>query len=144
MDFGQFDSRAAGDKGAWMHVTNPFDGDPMHDDGKPCRVKVLGIEGEVGQGLFDDVRKGMKGQADDKGRIIRETIPLVVGFENIDRGDKPAIAPGDVEWFLSLQHVVGGDHPSFVEQVRAFAIKRANFLGNVSGGSSKPLNKSDS
>ena len=146
MDFNQFDSRAAGDRGAWMHVHSPVDGKPLHtEDSKPCRVRVLGIEGEIGQKVFAEVRKGLTGEdstEDGNEKLMRQTVPLVVEFENINRGDKPAKAPEDVEWFLGLQRVVGGDYPSFVEQVRAFSIRRANVMGNAFGGSSKPQSKS--
>ena len=133
MDFNQFDSRAAADKGAWMHVRSPINGKPMFDDGKPCRVKVLGVEGEIGQKLMSDARKQMKGDFDEidaQDRMVSEALPLIVDFENIHRGKKLATAPDDSEWFLRMQKVVGGNEKSFVEQVRDFALIRANFLGN--------------
>ena len=140
MDFSQFDSVAASDRGAWMHAHSPINGQPLYADEakeKPCRVRVLGAEGEVGQKIFAESRKALKGDESDEdhmAKLVKRISPLVVGFENIDRGDKPAEAPADVAWFLNLQRVVGGDLPSFLEQVQAFALKRANHLGNVSGG----------
>ena len=136
MDFGQFDSRAAGDKGAWMHVNHPGTGKPMFDGDKPCRVRVLGIEGQVGSGIMADARKAMREPKSDdsdddaQNKMVKEAKPLLVEFENIDRGDRPATAPDDVEWFLRLQSVIGGNKQSFVEQVRAFALDRGKILGN--------------
>ena len=149
MDFSQFDSRAASDKPGWMHVKDPGTGKPIYeldgkgkpDESKPCRVQVLGIEGKVGQkAVLESQRARMKDQR-EPGQpvavseihmgIVNEIAPLVVGFENINRGDKPAVAPDDVEWFLCLQLISGQrGQQSFAEQVRAFATDRAAILGN--------------
>jgi hypothetical protein len=139
MDFSIFDSVAAGNNGAWLHLNSPINGEPIWADDektKPCRVKVLGIEGDVGQSIIDRQRKAMKeGKLEaDFEASVKETAVLVTDFENINRGDRPASAPDDVEWFFRLQRVVGGDKPSFLEQVRNFSLKRANQMGNVSGG----------
>lgn len=136
MDFSQFDSKSAGDAGAWMHVRSPINGDLLWADSeqkKPCRVQVLGIEGAIGQSLLKAERDKMKGEVKETD-MAAQTAPLIVGFENINRGKKPATAPDDAEWFLGLQKVVGGDFPTFVEQVRSFSVRRANILGNASRG----------
>ncbi len=53
---------------------------------------------------------------------VKEIAPLITGFENVNRGDLPATAPADVEWFLNLQTVTGNrGQMTFLEQVRAFA-----------------------
>ena len=44
MDFTQYDSRAAAENGAWLHMRNPATGELLYDDGKPCMVKVQGSE----------------------------------------------------------------------------------------------------
>lgn len=144
MDFSQFDSVAASNRGAWMHVNSPITGKPIYADDdktKPCRVLVYGAEGDIGQRLFAEARADLRNpgeKGEDDGdvfeRIIARTKPLIGGFENIHRGDKPASVPDDVEWFLRLQRVVGGDKPSFAEQVQAFSLRRANIMGNGSGG----------
>lgn len=137
MDFGQFDSRSAGNKGAWMHVTSPIDGKPLYDDGdpkKPCEVLVYGIESEAGIRVLESSRQAMKSQPKDEAildvaiRAAKETAPLVGGFRNINRGDVPAKSPDDVEWFLSLQIHIIGDHKTFLEQVKDFSMRRENHL----------------
>lgn len=149
MDFNTFDSCAAGDKGAWLHLRNPRNGELIYaDPGEnklPCRVKVLGIEGETGQTLVDqhrkEMRKPVEKKADDQVSItdeehealIKRNSPLITDFENINRGDRLAKAPEDVHWFLGLQRVVGGDFKTFMEQVQEFSLRRDNFLGNASG-----------
>lgn len=149
MDFNTFDSRTAGDLGAWMHVNSPINGEPLYVDEsktKPCRVKVLGIEGVAGQAILKEAREAVTGERDlsedTDAKMVHETAALIVEFENINDGAKPATAPASVEWFLNLQRVVGGDHPTFLQQVREFSLKRANLMGNVSGGSLKPRRKS--
>ena len=137
MDFNKFDSVAASNKGAWMQVNSPIDGKPLfHAPDQPCRVLVYGVEGDIGQALMEKEREALKSDsaAPNEDRLIAQALPLIGGFENIHRGDAPAQAPDDVEWFLRLQRVIGGNEPTFVEQVRNFALKRANQLGNVSGG----------
>lgn len=142
MDFSQFDSRAASDKPRALHLKHPGTGELLLDGKKPCRVMVLGIEGEVGQkAVLESQRARMKEErkagepvtvSEIHDGIVKEISPLIVGFENINRGDRPATAPDDVEWFLSLQLVSGQrGQQSFAEQVRAFSTDRAAILGNA-------------
>lgn len=146
MDFNQFDSVAAGDKGAWMHVNSPIDGAPLYiAKGKPCRVKVLGIEGSIGNSAMKAVRdaSGMDAEGTDPDEeLILQTKPFIVGFENIYNGNVLAEAPKDVEWFLRLQRVIGGDHPTFLQQAQSFARLRGNILGNGLTGLWSPPSKS--
>lgn len=134
MDFQKYDSTSSANDGAWMHVKHPVTEAPMFDDGKPCRVLVLGIEGRIGAKIMEMQRTEMAGAAPSdevaQDRLVREAAMLIKGFENIDRGDRPAKAPEDVEWFLRLQVVIGGNKKTFCEQVRAFALARGNYLGN--------------
>lgn len=141
MDFSQFDSRAASEKPRPLHLKHPGTGKLLFDDGKPCRVLVLGIEGTTGQSaILESQRARMK---DDRttgepvsvstvhDQIVKEIAPLIVGFENVNRGERPAAAPDDVEWFLTLQIISGQrGQLSFAEQVRNFATDRAAILGN--------------
>jgi hypothetical protein len=149
MDFSQFDSRAASEKPRALHLKHPGTGKPLFDTdengkpdkSKPCQVLVLGIEGETGQrAILESQRARMKEKREEgepvpmselHKNLVRDFGPLIVGFENISRGDKPAKAPDDVEWFLSLQFINGQrGQMTFVEQVKAFASDRAAILGN--------------
>jgi hypothetical protein len=140
MDFSAFDSRAAASAGAWLHLAHPATGELLYDKKKPCRVLVLGTESRQAQEALRAAQASrMKGDDDQQtlselhDRLVAAAKPLIVGFENVDRGDTPAKAPDDVEWFLSLQTINGQEgEKSFVEQVMSFATKRANYLGNVS------------
>ena len=138
MDFAQFDSRTGSTIPRPMQVKHPVTGKPMFDNeaeptgpnDKPCRVLVLGVEGQAVMAAIRAVR-AEPGDKDNVERLIQYATPLVAGFENINRGDKPAIVPDDVSWFLRLQ--VPNSNPrqrSFVEQVGDFAADRANYLGN--------------
>lgn len=138
MDFSQFDSRAAGNKGAWMHVCHPGTGKPMYDKGKPCEVLVYGIESDIGLRVLDSARAAMK-EDDASGDLpdlatkgVKDAAPLIGGFRNINRGDEPAKAPDDAEWFLGLQVQIAGDKKTFLQQVREFSMRRDNLLKNGS------------
>lgn len=144
MDFGKFDSRAAAEQGRDLQLKHPAAGELIFDGDAPCIVVVRGTESRDAQKALAKIRK-IKMQADGEGsetdeisledmhsRLVETATPLVVGFKNINRGDKPAKAPDDIEWFLNLQLINGVEgEKSFVEQVVDFATKRANFLGNA-------------
>ena len=142
MNFELFDSRKASEKPRPLHLKHPGTGRLLYDDEKqqkPCRVLVLGIEGATGQNAIlasQRARMEEKKDADPQTlskiheQSVKEIAPLIVGFENVNRGDKQAKAPDDVEWFLNLQVVTGGrGQATFLEQVRAFASDRAAILG---------------
>ena len=64
-------------------------------------------------------------------QLVAVTKPLIVGFKNVLKGDVQMTVE-DADYFLNLQMPNGqSGELSFVEQVAAFATKRANYLGNV-------------
>jgi hypothetical protein len=141
MDFTAFDSRAAAEKGRDLHIKHPATGELIFDGEKPCIVVVRGTESREAQAALSRLRKMKVAEGDEKAdettledmhqRLVETATPLVVGFRNINRGNKPATAPDDVAWFLNLQLINGVDgEQSFVEQVVSYATKRSNFLGN--------------
>lgn len=139
MDFNQFDARKAASEGAWLHLCHPSDADRLlyTGDSKPCRVRVIGRESAKGQEIVTRMNRnratdgGKIKDAEDAQRELIETArQLITGFENIDRGDRPATVE-DVDWFLGLQLANGQPgEVSFCEQVINFAFKRKNFVGN--------------
>jgi hypothetical protein len=134
MDFNQFDSRAAADKPRDLHLRHPVSGELLYDDGKPCIAEILGAESpRVQSALKALARAKVKGDAlETHDDLVALAAPLIVGFRNVNRGDKPATA-ADAAWLLGLQIPNGQDgQASFVEQVSQFATDRGNFLGNVS------------
>ena len=154
MDFEKFDARAAATKGAVLHLKHPSTGeliwaDPVEKGGKnslPCCVHVLGSESPQAQAALREIQKrkmtGNKKKTEDEVRfftdlhseLVEAVKPLIIGFENIDRGKDPATL-SDAEWFLNLQTMNGSETEiSFAEQISQFARRRANFLGNGSAG----------
>jgi len=141
MDFNQFDSRKASETGRELHLSHPATGEPLYNEGEPCIVIVKGLESAAGQEAVTRWRREMMKTEDSAERatvrdqMMATAIPLVVGFKNIDNGDRPAKAPDDVEWLLNM-HIPNGQpgERSFLEQVVDFATKRRNFLGNGSPG----------
>ena len=141
VDFTQLDSRAAAENGAWLHLRHPATGELMMDGDKPCMVQVRGMESRSAiKAASDAVRKRKPGDtlADieaNHAKNIESASALIMAFDGVSRGPKPATVPDDVDWFLSLGIPVGNAAPeqrTFAEQVNAFAIDRANFLGNGS------------
>lgn len=147
MDFNKFDSRQAAETPARLQLVDPATGALLfadEDRTKPCIVLVLGAESRSAQAALRAIRQAkLKAKAKTKtddadgledvhASIVEGTVPLIMGFENISRGDKAATRD-DAEWFLNLQMLNGREgERSFVEQVADFATSRANFLGNVS------------
>ena len=149
MDFDDFDTRAASSEGAKMHVKQPVTGEPILNEGLPCMVHIRGVESSE---AVDEVQAIVRAQAkrskddprDHHDDLLEMAMPLVLGFENMQRRDPKTgksrdLTPSkdDVAWFLNLQRAKNGrsDQVSFVEQVVKFSSDRANYLGNVSGGS---------
>lgn len=150
MDFNAFDARGAADEGRPLHVVHPLTGEKLFDGDKPCIVMVLGMEGRTAQaaakGLSDKDKLGEKATLNDlHERLCDMAAPLVVGFSGINNGERAAVAPQDVHWFLDLQiadPLQEGKGRSFVEQVLNFARDRANYLGEFVAASAEPRNKS--
>ncbi|MGB0854239.1 MAG: hypothetical protein ACPGSI_13180 [Pikeienuella sp.] len=119
MDFNKFDSRAQAENGTPMHILDPWSGEPMMDDDKPCRVIVRGTASKSMQNkmrakakaaLMSRKAKKKNGDEDDEEARVMEDIhlqlcegaaPFIVGFENVHNGDRPATAD-DAEWFLDM------------------------------------------
>lgn len=161
MDFNAFDSRSVADEGRPLHLKHPATGELIWDDGgpadpdqpnegrsRPCIVHVLGTEGRVAQEAYREAAKLDKlrddaTQADYHERICITARKLIVGFENIDRGDRPATA-SDADWFLALNisNPLRGVGRSFAEQVLSFAGDRGEYLGKPGAVSSSPRAKS--
>ena len=150
MDFSKFDNRKAADEGRWMQVVDPNTLEPLvSDDGKPCRVKVLGVASHAIQDAQRAVqRAAMKApKPEDDARVLEDihdesvkaAAPFIVGFENVERGGKPATAE-DAEWFLGLTFpimtakIIDGEikfetkNRTFAKQVTEFA-SGDDFLG---------------
>lgn len=159
MDFNKFDSVAAAEKGAEMHIKHPvsqkplYDNskDPTKDNGKPCIVVLLGGEAPTVRSANREIQKTRaaakpktdKTEGDQEDNInlddlhdqmVETILPRVVGFKNVRNGSKAA-TKDDAEWFFNLNRFNGQpDERSFVEQAGDFSSKRESYLGNASKG----------
>lgn len=165
MDFNKFDSRAKAEAGSPMHIMDPWTGEPMMDGDKPCRVILRGTASASMQAKMRAAQKSAmmskkaKGKdEDDEARVMEDihnqlceaAAPFILGFENVNNGDKPATAD-DAMWFLNLSFpemgvkedddgapaLNGAGEPvyhmtnnPFAKQCSEFASKQANRLGN--------------
>lgn len=141
MDFNKFDSVSASNQGRNLQLKHPATGKPIFDPEtkKPCIVTVLGSESDAVQKSLKQRRAELSGRKNKKIEetdvdeliedFIESAIPLIVGFQNVHKGDQPATVE-DVNWFLRLQRPTFKEgEQSFAEQVLEFAASRANFLG---------------
>lgn len=169
MDFSKFDMRAKAETGQWLHLLHHETGVPiMAGKGKPCRVMVRGVASRSAQGQARERQKArmlaLKGKkSDEQARVMEDihndlidsAVPYVVGFENIERGERPLTSdPDDVRWLLDLTFPIMGpkedEHGNtvtnaagepvfefknnpFAKQINEFASEQANALGNGSG-----------
>src|SRR5688572_30564489 len=123
MDFTTFDMRAKAEAGAALHVLHPETDEPIWASKvKPCRVLVRGVASRSAQGQARERQKArmmaLKGKKpDEQARVMEDVhndlieaaMPFIVGFENINRGDRPLTTdPEDVRWFLDLTFPIMG------------------------------------
>jgi hypothetical protein len=116
MDFNKFDSRAIAEAGSPMQIIDEWTGAEMMDGDKPCRVILRGTASASMQAKMRAVQqaammsKKTKGKdAEDEARVMEDihnqmvdaAAPFIMGFENVNNGDKPATA-ADAKWFLNL------------------------------------------
>lgn len=167
MKFDSFDMRSAAESGQWLTLKQPNvpDGDPITSNDKPCRVLVRGVASRTVQDQMRARQKArmtaMKGKkAEDEARVMEDihddmvdaAMPLIVGFENIERGDKAlTVSADDVRWFLELTFPIMGakrdeqgdivlsdkgdpvfefKNNPFAKQISEFAAEQASALGN--------------
>ena len=169
MDFNKFDSRAKAETGSPMQIVDEYTGEPMMDGDKPCRVILRGTASASMQAKMRAVQKAAmmskkaKGEdAEEDARVMEDVhdqmceaaAPFIMGFENVNNGDKPATAE-DAIWFLNLTFpemgVKKGDdgepvlnkdgepayamlNNPFAKQCSEFASNQANRLGNGKKG----------
>ena len=153
MDFTKKDTRTAGETAQFCHLKDQDTGKPIYDGDNAVGVMVLGsMARSVQLKLREDAKARLQDASDgkeDQTRAIEDiqqdfvqsAARLVVGFVGVDRGDKPAKAPDDCEWFcdLNMFSVTSVLSPkdnewqkkSFAQQILDFAQSGANYLGNA-------------
>lgn len=148
MDFNSLDTRTAAENARPYHLRHQTTGAPIMDGDKPCLVLVRGAASRTVQAAIKAQNRAdmTKAKDDDRGMedihrgLIKAAARLIVGFENVNRGDKPATVD-DVDWFLdlnfmSIPHQIRKDDaewlkPSFAQQIVDFATDDASFLGQT-------------
>jgi hypothetical protein len=116
MDFNKFDSQAIAEAGTAMQILDEWTNEPMMDGDKPCKVILRGTASASMQAKMRAAQKAAmmskkaKGKDDeDEARVMEDVhnqmceaaAPFIMGFENVNNGDKPATAD-DALWFLKL------------------------------------------
>lgn len=152
MDFTKRDIRGAAEKAQFVHIKDPITGEPINDDktGEPVGVMVLGATARTVQARLKEDRRALLASAKDaddakaledtQRDMIESASRLTVGFVNVQRGDRDAVAPDDCAWFydLNMFSVASLLAPkpgewqnlSFAQQVLQFANDAENFAGN--------------
>lgn len=133
MDFSQFDQRGRDEAGTPHPILHPDTQEPIvdPDTGKPCMVLVRGptapsvVKAEVARS-----RSGMLTPADAENLTLAEVhdknvevaLPFIAGFENVNRGDKPA-TEADAAWFLGMNmpRIEKGEDGAFFIANKTFA-----------------------
>jgi hypothetical protein len=171
MDFNKFDSRAKAEAGSPMQIVDAWTGVDLMDGDKPCEVILKGTASASMQAKMRAVQKAAMmskkakskdGDADEEARVMEDVhnqlceaaAPFIVGFNNVNKGDKPATAD-DAMWFLNLTFPEMGvkedadgntvlnkdgdpvfemSNNPFAKQCSEFASKQANRLGNGKRG----------
>jgi hypothetical protein len=152
MDFTKKDTRTAGETAQFCHLKDQDTGKPIYDGDNAVGVMVLGsMARSVQLKLREDARAKLQDAPDDEAKaraiediqqdLVESASRLTVGFVGVDRGDKPARAPDDCEWFydlnmFSIASILAPKEGkfqkwSFAQQVLDFAQSGANYLGNA-------------
>lgn len=117
MDFTRFDQRGQDEAGFPVDILDPVTGEPVMDNGKPCRVI---IRGQASPSLQAGIRKARREARATDGdedlnpiddmheAICASAIPHIAGFENVEvSGGKPATV-AHAAWFVNLTYPVMG------------------------------------
>lgn len=111
MDFSTFDNRGPAETGTRVPLVNPVTGEGIGPEDAPSCVIVRGVASRTVQA---EMRKKALARAksnapaldvmeDVHQSLIDAALPLVVGFENVERNGAPLTASvEDIRWFLDL------------------------------------------
>jgi hypothetical protein len=129
MDFSALNTKAAAEKGAFLHLKHPAFKTPLWDgEGKDRTAVGVTLRGLESKTVQDRVKRLQKermadGSPTDAGDGLDFVVSLVIGFTGCDREGVPldGKSEDDVRWFFGLSD-------GLVEQVIEFARERANFF----------------
>ena len=107
MDFSKFDSRAQAEDGTHLHVADPWTGELLYENGAPCYVIVRGSASKIMQAKMRlkqraAIQSSKKKKGDSEPRVMEDVhdelceaaADFIMGFENIDRYDRPCSLSG--------------------------------------------------
>lgn len=159
MNFKKFDTREAAESGSRLVLVDPVSGEPIRgDDGREAAVTVRGVASRIVQA--DIRRRNLVQMAEDdrlreEGKrrpeqsvedvhedLIQAALPMVMGFENVERDGVPLRpTPDDIRWFLDLTFpMMERVNAKWTMVNRPFAVQVAEHSGkqaNFPNGGSK-------
>lgn len=131
MDLAKFDVRAAANKGAFLHLRDPFTEEPMYcsDKKTPFGLNVLGRDADALQQVVSDSRKELAdGKIDHEELGIRTTVAAIVGWsDEMELDGKPfPYSPENARILIQDRRT-----DWIAEQLVPFYARRRNFVKNV-------------
>lgn len=112
MDFSTFDQRGRDEAGRAHQILHPDTQEPVFDpdSGAACMVLVRGptapsvVRAEVARSrsaMITEEDAASMTLAEVHERNVEVALPFIAGFQNVNRGDKPA-TEADAAWFLGM------------------------------------------
>lgn len=134
MDLTKFDVKRAADKGAFLHLKNPFTDEPMFcEDGKtPFGLTVLGRDAKVLQDIVSACRKLLAdGEIDETELGIRTTAAAIIGWsDEMEIEGEPF--PYNAE---NARRLIEDERTDWIaEQLIPFYVRRRNYASNADAG----------
>jgi hypothetical protein len=147
MDFAQLDLKRVSEAGAWVQFV--YDGEPICVDGKPCRVRVLGM---AASGVMEAARKIERIEVLRQSKMARtgerDQDAVLKSFQRqlLDAGDDLIVAAVS-EWenivydgeplTLNRENLlkICGSGTLFFEQVRDAIMEKKRLFTNAATGS---------
>jgi hypothetical protein len=150
MDF--FDSVAAAESGAWLHLTNLRTDAPAYVTGKdgtpnltkPMQIKLIGMDASAakakarqraalilkrrgGKVDFAKMSAAQIGALIDEGQdgIVQTAVDQTIGWENLSLDGKPVAFSEDAAFAIYRKY------PSILDEVTEFLKDRANFFAQA-------------
>ena len=125
----KFDVAGAVEKGAILHLVDPFSAVRLYDGKDPITITVRGIESQTARAVAKKHRqneaRGIKLSEDDKG--LDNLNALIIDWAHIGN------ANGDLECTPENVRAVLAEYDWIAQQVLAFAMERSNFFTASSG-----------
>lgn len=131
MDLTRYDVKSAAEKGADLHLKNPFDNEPLMDGDKPVTITVLGRDAKAVQDARKEAEKRhAKGDIDETERGLLPLVASVVGWSGIEFDGKALDCTPE-----NVRKVLTDPRTDWIaEQIIPFTLSRRNYSGNIASG----------